>query len=98
MRITELTFARSLLPPFLQPFPVAVEERDAAVYVAVRNIKGSVRTDGNVGGLIEMGRIPCSNPWFPKREDKLAIVCEFENLLQRDVGQEDVVLVVDGDA
>ena len=81
VRITKLTLARSLLTPFLQPLSVAVEERDAAVHIAVRDIKGSVRTDGNVGGLIEMRGIPCSDAWFPKREDELAIVCELENLL-----------------
>ena len=45
-----------------------------------------------------MRGIPCSDTRFPKREDGLAIVCELENLLQGSVGQEDVVLPVDGDA
>jgi hypothetical protein len=72
MRITELTFARSLLTPFPHPLPVAVEERDPAVDVAVRDVKGSVRTDGNVGGLIEVLTIPCSDSWLPQREDDCA--------------------------
>src|ERR1044071_7735397 len=98
MRINELTLARSLLAPFLQPASVPVEERYAAVYIAVRNIEGPVRTDSNVCGLVEVRRVPCSNAWFPKRENHLAIVCELENLLQRDVGQENIVLPIDGDA
>src|SRR5579872_1079931 len=98
MRIEELAFARPLLAPLLQPFSVAVEERDSAVHVAVRHIKGSVGTDCNVGRFIEMGRIPSSNAWFPNREDKLAVVGEFKNLLQGDVSKENVVLPVNGDA
>src|ERR1017187_7609789 len=98
MRITELTVARSFLTPFLQPFSVAVEERDAAIHVAVRDIKGPVWTNGNIGGLIEMRGIPCSDARFPEREDELPVVGELKDLLQGHVGKENVILPVDGDA
>jgi hypothetical protein len=45
-----------------------------------------------------MVRIPGSDPRLPQRENELAIVRELENLLQGDVGQENVVLPIDGNA
>src|SRR5262249_6300875 len=67
--IAEFSLAGPLLTPFLQPFSVGVEDRNTAVHIAVRNIERSVRTDGNVGGLVEVRGIPRSDPRFAERED-----------------------------
>jgi len=95
MRVAELALTGSFLTPLLQPLSIAVEKGDAAVYITVGDIEGSVRTNSDVGWLIEMRGIPCSDARLSNREDELAVMSEFENLLQGNIGQEDVVLAVD---
>ena len=98
VRVAELTVPVALLAPLLHPLASAIEQCDAAVHVAVRHVKRSVRANRNVGGLIEMRRIPFADTRLAHGEDPLAVVRVLEHLLQPHVGEEDVVLIIDGDA
>src|SRR4029077_11049622 len=74
VRVAEFAGAGAFFSPLVQESAVSIEERDAAVHVAVSHVERSVRTDGDVGGLIEMRRIPPADPRLSQREQALAVV------------------------
>jgi hypothetical protein len=98
VRVAELALAGALLSPFPHPPAVLVEERHAAVHVAVRYVERPIRANGDVGGLIEMRGVPLPDARLTQGHDLPAVVRVLEHLVQPHVGEEDVVLAVDGDA
>src|SRR5439155_24475894 len=68
VRVAELGLSRPFFAPLVQESAVSIEARDAAVHVAVRHVKRSVRPNGDVGGLNEMRAVPRPHSRLSMRE------------------------------
>ena len=89
----ELTRARSFLPPRHQELAVLVELDDALVLIAVGDEERAVGQPGDVGRPAEMAAVVAPDQPLAKRHDELlAVVGEFEDLLQIVVDDPDVLL------
>src|SRR4030095_14296782 len=98
VRIAELTVTCTFLSPLAHPLAASVEQRDATVDLAIGDIERAVRSNRDVSRLIEMRRVPLADSGLADAEQQFTVVRELEDLLQRDVGEKDVVRLVDGDA
>jgi hypothetical protein len=65
-----------------------------AVAIPIRHEELAVRCNGYVGRLIEMRRIQPGFLLFTKRQQQIAVVSEFVDLMVARVGYPDVVVVI----
>src|SRR4051812_5471747 len=97
VRVAELSVAISLRAPLPGQLPTRIEQRDAAVHVAIGHVQGSILANGDICRLVEMRRVPAADARLSERQQELSVMGELEHLLQADVGEPQVVVGVDRD-
>src|SRR5208282_1224909 len=94
MRSVEFTGTAAFVTPIEQEFPAGRELRYAAVAIAVTDIDAVVGSERDSGRGIEVRAIQTGGTRYTQREQRLSIIGELEHLLQRRVGNPDVIVVI----
>jgi len=98
MRQIELAGLASLASPLSHESTIRRKLNDPAVFVAVRHIDRAIGCNRHVGRLVKVRRVIAGDPACSEGEEKLSVVSELIDLVQSDVGEPNVVSLIDGEA
>jgi hypothetical protein len=83
--------------PLAQELPIRGELHDPTVFVSIRDVETAIRTYGDVGRSIEVRPVPAADTRLTARHEAGAVMREAKRLVQRRVGEPDVVVAIDGE-